>query len=240
MRHFVRLGLLLALAALVALTLVPAGWRAGLWHYSISLQMMRWVAYLALAGAAASLLGLLGWRRLSRSLRLGAIAALLVSVLLFAMPMRYSLAAISIHDISTDTDNPPPFTAVLPARQAANAASAAYAGASLAATQHAAYPDIAPLTLKLPPDEAFRRALAAAETMPRWTIVAQDPAAGRIEATARTFWMGFADDVVIRITAEGGGSRVDMRSLSRVGRGDFGANADRIRAYLALLRAAAS
>lgn len=238
MRHFVRLGLLLAFAAFLALILVPVGWRAGLWHYSISLQMMRWVAYLAIAGAAASLLGLLGWRRLSRSLRLGAIAALLVSALLFAMPMRYSLAAISIHDISTDTDNPPLFIAVMPARQAANAASATYAGANLAATQHAAYPDIAPLLLKLAPDEAFRRALAAAQAMPRWTIVAEDPQSGRIEATARTFWMGFADDVVIRITADGADSRVDMRSLSRVGRGDFGANAGRIRAYFAVLRAA--
>ena len=239
MRHLVRLGMLLTLAALLALVLVPVGWRAGVWHHSISLRLMRWVAYLAMAGALVSLLGLFGWGRLPRRSRLAGIAAIMLAAILFAMPMRYSLAAISIHDISTDTNNPPRFEAVMPARLASHAASAEYAGASLAATQHAAYPEIAPLILALPPAEAFPRALATARAMPRWTIVAEEREAGRIEATARTLWMGFADDVVIRITAAGSGSRVDMRSLSRVGRGDFGTNAARIRAYLAALRAAA-
>ena len=69
-----------------------------------------------------------------------------------------------------------------------------------------------------------------------WELVATDPDALRIEATDRTFWFGFEDDVVIRIAAEGEtGSRVDVRSLSRVGMGDLGVNARRVRAFLAAL-----
>ncbi len=68
-----------------------------------------------------------------------------------------------------------------------------------------------------------------------WEIVAADSTAGRIEATATTAWFGFKDDVVIRVRPANGGSRVDVRSLSRVGVGDVGTNAKRIRAYLGVL-----
>ena len=66
-----------------------------------------------------------------------------------------------------------------------------------------------------------------------WEIVATAPAEGRIEATATTFWFGFKDDIVVRVTPADGGSRIDVRSVSRVGRGDVGTNAQRIKAYLA-------
>jgi uncharacterized protein (DUF1499 family) len=65
-----------------------------------------------------------------------------------------------------------------------------------------------------------------------WEIVAAEPASGRIEATATTFWFGFKDDIVVRVTPAEGGSRVDVRSVSRVGRSDVGTNAQRIEAYL--------
>jgi uncharacterized protein (DUF1499 family) len=68
-----------------------------------------------------------------------------------------------------------------------------------------------------------------------WTIVAAEPAAGRIEATATTRWLGFKDDVVVRIRPDAGGSRVDVRSVSRVGKSDLGTNARRIREYLGRL-----
>jgi uncharacterized protein (DUF1499 family) len=70
-----------------------------------------------------------------------------------------------------------------------------------------------------------------------WEIVAADPAARRIEATDQTFWFGFKDDVVIRLTAADGGTVLDVRSKSRVGRGDVGTNARRIRSYLDRVRA---
>ena len=110
-----------------------------------------------------------------------------------------------------------------------------YEGPAIAEQQRAAYPDIGPVTLPAPPDAAFNRALATVERL-GWEVLGSDAAAGRIEASDRTFWFGFTDDVVIRIAdAVDGGSRVDVRSLSRVGVGDLGANADRVRAFLAAL-----
>jgi uncharacterized protein (DUF1499 family) len=141
-----------------------------------------------------------------------------------------------IHDISTDTDHTPPFVAVLPLRAGA-LNPAEYGGPEIAAQQHAGYADLAPITMNVPPARAFDRALAAARTM-GWELVASDPAAGRIEATDTTFWFGFKDDVVVRVTPAPGGSRVDVRSLSRVGGSDIGTNAARIRKYVKTLNAA--
>ena len=139
-----------------------------------------------------------------------------------------------IHDITTDTGNPPEFVDILPLRaDAPNPA--AHEGDSIAAIQRAAYPDVQPLALDLPPDRAFEAALEAARSM-GWEIVAAEPDQGRIEATDTTFWFGFEDDVVIRVTPAAGGSRVDVRSVSRVGRSDVGTNAKRIREYLDELR----
>jgi uncharacterized protein (DUF1499 family) len=139
-----------------------------------------------------------------------------------------------IHDITTDTEQPPQFQAVLPLRaDAPNPAE--YGGAEIAGQQRQGYPDIAPLALEQPSAEAFRRALEAARGM-GWDIVAADSVAGRIEATATTAWFGFKDDVVVRITPAGSGSRVDVRSVSRVGKSDVGANAERIREFLGRLR----
>ena len=92
------------------------------------------------------------------------------------------------------------------------------------------------MTLPAPPD----RVLTTAEALARrlgWEIVAVVPAEGRLEATATTPWFGFKDDVVVRVTPAATGSRVDMRSKSRVGRSDLGVNAKRIRAFLAELTA---
>jgi uncharacterized protein (DUF1499 family) len=94
-----------------------------------------------------------------------------------------------------------------------------------------AYPDIEPLILTMPPETAFNRALGIARDR-GWDIVGTDPHDGRIEATATTFWFGFRDDVVVRVSPAPGGSRVDVRSVSRVGRGDAGTNANRVRLFL--------
>jgi uncharacterized protein (DUF1499 family) len=149
----------------------------------------------------------------------------------YAMRGRYP----PIDDITTDTANPPTFVAVVAARLAEGDNPATYGGAGIAQQQRRAYPDIAPLALAIPPTQAFSHALDTAQRM-GWTIVDGDPLTGRIEANDRSRWFGFTDDIVIRITASGAGSRVDLRSSSRHGRGDFGVNAARIRAYLAALR----
>ena len=102
--------------------------------------------------------------------------------------------------------------------------------------QHEAYPDIEPVILTVEPSVAFNTALNAAEEM-GWEIVASEADEGRIEATATTTWFGFKDDVVIRVEPHARGSRIDVRSKSRVGRGDVGANAERIRSYVERLGA---
>jgi uncharacterized protein (DUF1499 family) len=142
-----------------------------------------------------------------------------------------------IHDITTDPDNPPPFVAVVPLRQGEGINSVAYVGAKVAEQQRQAYPDVVPLTIGLAPDVAFARALDTAQRM-GWTVVASDKAAGRIEASQRSRWMGFTDDIIVRVTPASSGSRIDLRSSSRYGRSDFGVNAARIRDYLTALRAA--
>jgi uncharacterized protein (DUF1499 family) len=131
--------------------------------------------------------------------------------------------------------DPPVFVALLAVRNAApNGAD--HGGAEVAAAQARGYPDIKPHLLALAREQAFDRALAAGRAM-GWEIVEANVAAGRIEATATTAWFGFKDDVVVRVTPQPNGSRVDVRSLSRVGIGDIGANAARIRAYLAAVKA---
>jgi uncharacterized protein (DUF1499 family) len=90
---------------------------------------------------------------------------------------------------------------------------------------------VKPLIIKLPHDRAFERALAVARAQ-GLRIVEANQDEGRIEAIDSTFWFGFKDDVVIRITPADGGSRLDVRSVSRVGRSDIGTNAKRIRTFL--------
>jgi uncharacterized protein (DUF1499 family) len=152
----------------------------------------------------------------------------------FAVPwnlMRQARAVPPIHDISTDTDDPPAFVAVIARREATRASNPPeYAGAEIAAQQKAAYPDLVTLRVEAPPDQAFASARTAAQSL-GWEIVAADAAEGRLEATDTTRWFGFKDDVVVRVRPDGAGSRVDVRSKSRVGRSDVGANAARIRAF---------
>jgi uncharacterized protein (DUF1499 family) len=139
-----------------------------------------------------------------------------------------------IHDITTDTDNPPAFETLRAARVAApNGLD--YGGPDVAAKQHAAYPDIVPVMLPIAPADAFRRALAVAHSL-GWEIAAADSVAGRIEATATTPWYGFRDDVVIRLQPQASGTRVDARSDSRLGGSDVGTNARRIRRFMSRMQ----
>ncbi|WP_332675583.1 DUF1499 domain-containing protein [Aromatoleum sp.] len=227
-----RLILIAALVAVALLFVSGSGTRFGLWAFPVGFRLLKWAAYLGLGAAAVALVGLV-----VPKLRAGQGPRLVVSLALglgVAAVPAYWLGAAGklppIHDISTDLADPPAFVAVLPAR-GPQSNPAEHAGAAVADAQRAAYPDIRPLILALPPVDAFALALRAARAM-GWEIVAQDPAAGRIEATATTLWFGFRDDVVVRVTPADGGSRIDVRSLSRVGVGDVGANAKRIRTYL--------
>jgi uncharacterized protein (DUF1499 family) len=224
-------ALLVAVIAALLLLLAGPGTRIGWWEFGTGFLMMRWAFFVGLAGVGLALLMLVIPRtRRGSGLVLG--AALLIGAGTAWVPwsgLQTVRALPLIHDISTDTANPPEFVDVLPLRaDAPNPPE--YAGEDTAAQQLEAYPDIQPLQVRASPAELFEHALATARGM-GWEIVAAAPQEGRIEATATTFWFGFKDDVVIRIAADDGGSRLDIRSKSRVGRSDVGANAARIRDF---------
>lgn len=227
--------------SLLLLAAGPLGWRAGWWQFRLAFStLMPDSAYLAIVAFVVSAVTLLFLRSsVGRRGIVLASGALIVSALLVYIPWEWQqigATAAPIHDLSTDTENPPAFSAVLPARKAEEGNSVVYGGADIAQRQKSAYPDLAPAMTALPPPEAFRRALDTAKSMSGWTIVASDPTSGIIEASQSSFWFGFTDDIVIRVAADGPGSRVDMRSESRQGRSDFGVNAARIRAYMAALK----
>jgi len=134
-----------------------------------------------------------------------------------------------IHDISTDTDDPPAFVEVAKLR-GPNENPAEYSGPETAAIQKTAYPDIESIVMPDSPGFVFETALQVAGDM-GWEIVASDIETGIIEATASTPFAGFKDDVVIRIRSQGPEAIVDVRSKSRIGRGDMGVNAKRVRAF---------
>lgn len=138
-----------------------------------------------------------------------------------------------INDITTDTVNPPQFTQA--GRLDENVGrDLSYPGESFAAQQRAGYGEIAPLTLPVPPGEAFGRVFTVANQMESWEITLADPGRSVIEGVDTTWLFRFKDDFVIEIRpADNGGSVVHMRSKSRVGKGDVGANAARIRDFFA-------
>ena len=216
----------LGLAGLAALLLVVSGpgTRAGLWPFPVGFGMFAGAMLLGLAGAGAAIVGLAVARLRARTPLM--MAALLVGLASAAVPLDYVRRVKTlpyINDITTDPENPPQFS---PPKEYP-----AYFGE----LQSIGYPDIGALMLALPPREAFSRAAQAARDE-GWEITAQDERAGTIQAVATTRWFGFRDDVAIRITPVGNGSRVDMRSKSRVGRSDVGTNARRIEAFLRRLR----
>lgn len=224
-------SLALAVVGAVALLVAPLGSQAGVWTFRAGFTLLRWAVYTAVGASVLALLA----GALARRWRL-AIAALGLAFVVMAVPLWWLHTARSvppIHDITTDTADPPAFEAIVALRAAAPNPSTY--DPAVAALQREAYPDLAPLDVARPPAEVFGHVRGAAEAM-GWEIVAADAGRGRLEATDTTFWFRFKDDVVVRVVAMADGARVDVRSKSRVGRSDVGTNASRIRAYLAEVR----
>lgn len=233
-----RAGFFIALTAGLAALLSGPGTSYGLWDYRTGISVLRWSAYAGAAAAALSLIGLIASLRIVivRGF-LWALLGVIVGGVLAGLMLHWKQVAESvprIHDITTDTASPPEFFAILRFRKS-DENSPAYGGAEVAVQQLKAYPDITPLMLPVPPDQAFERALAVARRL-GWQIIDADKTTGRIEAVATTFWFGFKDDIVIRLRQKGSGSRVDIRSESRVGVSDLGMNAERIRKFLKAMK----
>jgi uncharacterized protein (DUF1499 family) len=141
-----------------------------------------------------------------------------------------------INDITTDPVNVPQFVIAgsLPGNEGRDMR---YPGPSFAEQQRAGYPTLAGLKLSMPPEQAFQRVVLAAREMPTWEITRNDAAARTLEGVATSKWFRFKDDFVIEVRPLDGGSIVEMRSKSRDGKGDIGANAKRIQTFFAKLQA---
>ena len=226
-------GLVLAIVCGIAELLAGLGYRWGWWHFRTGLLTMRWAASIDLGAVFITLAAtLLAWKFGTRRTLVAAIHGLVLSLIVCRPPLYLYNQVNSlprIHDISTDTLTPPQFVALLPLRQGAENSTVYLAETGV--QQKKAYADVAPAMLDVPPVQALQRAEKAARAM-GWEIVAVNAPESRIEATDTTLLFGFKDDVVIRVAANGGGSRIDVRSLSRIGRSDFGANAKRIRLFM--------
>ncbi|KGE05362.1 DUF1499 domain-containing protein [Pseudohaliea rubra] len=211
----------LTLIALAVLTVRAGQWQQGLLLYALaclaSLLVLVWYA-------AAVLLPRNGSRRGAIALR--ALPALPGALLLVSAMATRDVPP--IHDITTDLEDPPRFEAVIEAR--GPKANSLAIDPEVQAQQAAAYPELATLYSSAPYGETFDRAEAIARAL-GWELLRSDRNAGFIEAVDTTAIMAFKDDIVIRVRSGENGSSVDLRSASRVGVSDLGANAARLRAF---------
>ena len=238
-RLFARLALFAGIAAAAFVAGAAPAYRYAGFSLEHAFALMTYGVYAA-AGAAVLAILWIVFSVISRSMEglMSFILALVLAIGAAYMPLNMRATAAKlplIHDVTTDTANPPAFVAVAPLR--ADAPNGVDYKTDPALQQNG-YPDIVPVVLPdVAPADLFKRAEATARAM-NWEIVAAEAAEGRIEATDTTAWWGFKDDIVIRIAAEGTGSRLDVRSMSRVGKSDIGKNAERIRAFLAKVKEA--
>ena len=163
----------------------------------------------------------------------GIYIGMVISVLILAVMGLQISAGVGvppIHNISTDVNDPPQFDVVV-ALRGENANSLPYPADENASLQQEAYPWVKSLETERNPTDSFSHAVGVLQNM-GLDLVNEAPLQGMIEATATTFWFGFKDDMVVRIRPSGAGSVVDVRSVSRVGMSDLGANARRIGEFL--------
>ena len=189
-----------------------------------------------LLGLLALLFGAIGLWRTRPATGRGGRGPALVGTALGLAPIAIVAAVIgsagrapAINDITTNPDDPPRFRAAQ-TDDANTDRDLTYPGGEFARAQRSGYPDLAPIRVTGAPDEVYRRCVTAARDL-GWKLTVQDPATGVFEAIDVTRVFRFVDDVVVRVRAAGDGTVVDVRSKSRDGKGDLGANAARIRAF---------
>lgn len=236
--RFASAGLWLGVIALALLVLSILGNRLEVIHFGIAVRGMALAALVGIVAVIVSAAGVVLTFMTKRTGLRTAIAGLVLGVLVSAPVVQSIMVGAKvprIHDITTDLDNPPAFEAAVAAR-GENSNSLDRASPDLAELQRQAYPDLETLHVSAHPGKVFEAALETAKEQ-GWEILAADPARGTIEAVAVTRVMNFKDDVAIRIAETADGAAVDMRSVSRVGESDLGANANRIRTFRDALKA---
>ena len=231
--------LVVGLLALAALPVGALGSRFGLWPFTRGFQFLFSGVYVAagvlVLGSALLFFALRAGRSMD-ALPIGiGLAASIAVLLVVGWQYRLATTVPHLHNVSTDRADPPGFEAIAALRGAGT--NPLDYGEREARAQAQGYPHIAPERSPRTAAESYARALAVARDF-GWEIVRADDRRMLIEATATTFWFGYKDDVAIRVrNAEGGsGSVLDVRSVSRVGSSDLGANAKRIDAFLARFR----
>ncbi|GIX17878.1 MAG: hypothetical protein KatS3mg119_2064 [Rhodothalassiaceae bacterium] len=241
------------LAAIAALVAGPL-YAENLLELRQAFLLLRWAFFGAAAAGVLALLLVVAKRALKWDTPMGLLLAAFLVALATAVALyglyRNARSVPPIHDVTTDLDDPPAFTVLKPRADEAEPRVPAGGRADLAPLSprerwrvyhEEAYGDLKPLVLSGSVEDVTRLAERVARAM-GWQIALSDPAAGRLEATATTRWFRFKDDVAVRVTpldGEPGRVRVDVRSVSRIGISDLGANAKRIRAFLAALQKAA-
>jgi uncharacterized protein (DUF1499 family) len=194
---------------------------------------------LALVAVLLSMLAFIrSWQEGRRGLG-SAVKGLLLAILILAYPGWFAMRAVTlpkINDITTDTENPPAFSRSHAALAARNGRVPPDVPPEVREAQREAYQQIAPITLDLPPDEAFELVRKAATNLGWETVDAVKPGGrlglGRLDAVDRTFLLKLPDDITIRLRPRADGTRIDIRSVSRIGTHDLGTNARRIRKFL--------
>jgi uncharacterized protein (DUF1499 family) len=232
-------GFMIAVICAAAAIFSGIGYRLGLWHFRTGFAVLQWVFWGALAAALISVAALVVSRNARPAVLYMGLLGLLIAVVVAYIPWSYKRTVSSvpyIHDITTDVGNPPEFVAARTLRKEGDHP-VTYDGPEVAAQQIKAYPDLASLITKAPKEQVFDTAKSTLASM-GLEITDANPADGRLEAVDTTLLYGFKDDMVVRIQASQEGTRVDVRSKSRVGRSDLGVNAKRIRSFLTKLRSA--
>lgn len=225
------LGRLAVLAVLLGPAVAHFGLTAPLTGFGVFLVGLLLALLCLLFGFVALLVGPAGTRGATGG---GMLPGVLV-VLAVLVASGVGQAPPRINDITTDTVNPPVFVHAQTLAENAGR-NMAYPGEEFARQQREGYGEIAPVQLALPPDETFRRVAAAARSTPGWVITREDPVARAVEGYDTSPLFQFKDDFVIEVRDVNGQSVIHMRSKSRDGKGDVGANAKRIRAFLGRLK----
>lgn len=223
----------LALIGLAAFGLGPALSSSGLVPAFVGFRIFTLGLLLGLLGLLVGAVGVWHTRasaaRAGRARALAGVAIGLVPAAIVVVLIGSAGRLPAINDITTDTDDPPEFSHAGQI-EANRGRDLGYPGDEFSALQRVAYPDLAPIVMPGAPDVVFEDVAVAAAGL-GWQVTYQDADAGVLEATDTTAVFRFVDDVVIRVRRVDGTTVVDVRSKSRDGRGDLGANAERIRAF---------
>lgn len=234
-RTIAKIFFYLSLISTLVFILSGYGYQWEIWSMGMGFTLLRYSAYAAIGLVITQVISLF----IMKNAGAKAISFLVIGIFLTGAVAGTALywqnkaqGVPPIHDISTDLTTPPEFVAMVRLR-ADSPNPPEYAGEETATAQEEAYPHIQPLIVTTGKQEVIDEIVMLIISR-NWDMVSINRIDGRVEATEKLPWFGFKDDVVLRVTEieDGTRTRVDMRSKSRIGRGDIGVNADRIDVFL--------